>query len=157
MQPELTIHVILTSPLPFSAGPTVDRPLQRLFVKHFLANMLLLRHHLARSGLGKVRAHRAFVADHTFITTKAPYKNKTTRNQYLVRRFGYRITASIRLEGPIVAWDFETLEMLSELRAMIGSLDFVHASVAFSAVGLRAPLSVLTAKPKNGRVTLSIR
>ena len=84
---------MLTSPLPFTLGPTTDRPTQRLFVKHFLANILLLRYHLAKAGLGKVRAKKAFVSNHTFITTRAPYKNKTTRNQYLIRRFGYRITA----------------------------------------------------------------
>lgn len=103
MQPELTLHLILTSPLPFSTGPTVNRPLQRLFVKHFLANMLLLRHHLARAGLGTLRAHRTFITDHTFITTKAPYKNKTTRNQYLLRRFGYRITAKVVLPAGTLA------------------------------------------------------
>ena len=89
--------MVLTSPLPFSINPTVKRPLQRLFVKHFLANMLLLRHHLARSGRGTLRAHRTFTTDHTFITTRAPYKNKTTRNQYLLRRFGYRLTAFVTL------------------------------------------------------------
>lgn len=89
--------MVLVSPLPFSYGPTVDRAVQRLFVKHFLANVLLLRHHVANNGYGRVQARQVFVANHTFITTKAPYKNKTTRNQYLIRRFGYRVSASLSL------------------------------------------------------------
>ena len=148
--------MVLTSPLPFSDGPTISRPLQRLFVKHFLANILLLRHHLHKSGRGTLRAHRTFITDHTFITTKAPYKNKTTRNQYLLRRFGYRETASVTLPADSVVWGDAALSQLSELRLLLGSLDFAHASVAFSAVGLSAQLSLVSADSKNGRPTLSV-
>lgn len=39
---------------------------------------------------------------------------------------------------------------------MVGTLDFVHASMAFSSVGIRAQLGNGTSKPKNGRLALSI-
>lgn len=152
---------MLTSPLPFTSGPTVERKAQRLFVKHFLANVLLLRYHLAKAGLGKVKAHRAFVADHTFITTRAPYKNKTTRNQYLIRRFGYRITAELTptlVDHDTLANANEALDRLAELRRMVGELDFVHASVAFSSVSLRISFLDLSVGScsKNGRLALSV-
>lgn len=158
MRPELSIHLVLTSPLPFAAAPTVDREVQHLFVRHFLANVLLLRTHAYDMGLGSVRAGRAFTANHGFITTRAPYKNKTTRNQYLIRRFGYRITVTVLPSGPEAIWGPECLSALASLRTMVGALDFAHASVAFSTTSLRAHLggAELSLDSTNGRLALPI-
>lgn len=158
MRPELSFYLVLTSPMPFTTGPTVHRVAQRLFVRHFLANVLLLRNHVGKSGVGSVQARRAFLADHSFITTRAPYKNKTTRNQYLIRRFGYRVTVVINPGVIDSSWDDLNLEKLAELRDLVGSLDFAHGSMAFAATSLKARFSPALPKAflKNGRPALSI-
>lgn len=149
---------MLISPVPFTGGPTVVRSTQRLFIKHFLSNILLLRQQIVGYGVGTLSIRKAFIADHTFITTRGPYKNKTTRNQYLVRRFGYQVTARLLLNPETLTFGANALGRLAELKALVGALDFAHASVAFSSTSLLTvcDLADTTLSSKNGRLALPV-
>lgn len=64
----------------------------RLFIKNIILYLLFITFIFSETTNSFVKFNFIRIKNKSFITIKAPYRNKTTRNQYLKRNYFYKLT-----------------------------------------------------------------
>lgn len=88
LQPFLTLSLVLCSPLPLVKELRSLSP-NRLTLKAFYLNLLLLKLILQQASSIKFKFYAIRPRRLLFMTTRAPYRYKLTRNQYMLQRYYY--------------------------------------------------------------------
>lgn len=123
----LTLRLALTSPLPLGSATSKLSP-RRLTLKSFYFSLLFLKLIVERSSKVQVRFYTCRPLRTLFMTTRAPYRNKLTRNQYLIQRYRYTLVFQWLGLGNL---SFSQGLALQKLAQNWGSkLDLAHVTVA---------------------------
>ncbi len=87
----------------------------RLFVKNIILYLLFITFIFSETTNSFVKFNFIRIKNKSFITIKAPYRNKITRNQYLKRNYFYKLTIDFTYSNPMRPNLFFVLKRISNL------------------------------------------
>jgi hypothetical protein len=96
----------------------------KLVFGNIIVQILLIKYLLLHTKVGYAHFFYKKYSKRTFITTKAPYKNKITRNQYLLKRHGYGLVVLYNTNYNKLVLTNLKLKMIKQIISLVSSLDF---------------------------------
>lgn len=100
---------------------------KRLLLKNLFLQLVLLRLVVSYLPHTRLKFYPAYLTRKLFMTTRAPYRYKLTRNQYMLARYNYTCVFEHKLAYKIPSTQLYLL--LSHLVDSFGTLNFVYGSL----------------------------
>lgn len=138
---------VLTTNLPLRHNIILLRP-QRLILKELFLQILLIKLLCLSTLRASFKFKLLYKTRKLFMTTRAPYRYKLTRNQYLLERYHYKISLTLALDQALAPNSF--IMQLSDLTAFCGLLNFAHGILKTVTVSL--PVHYNPLRSTNGRI-----
>ncbi len=141
------LRFLLTTNLPLRHNLILKRP-QRLILKELFMQLLLIKLLCASVPHASFKFTFLYKTRRLFMTTRAPYRYKLTRNQYLLERYHYRIVLTFGFSRALNTQSF--IPKLLMLTEALGRLNFAHGTIKTVALSLPTTYTPLLAT--NGRI-----
>ena len=138
---------MLTTNLPLRHN-VITKHTQRLVLKELFLQLLLIKLFCTSNVHTSFKFTFLYKTRRLFMTTRAPYRYKLTRNQYLLERYHYKLCLTLALDQLLTPNTF--ISKLVRLTEVCGLLNFAHGTVKTVAVSL--PMRYLPLATTNGRI-----
>ena len=137
LHPTFKLRFLLATTLPLQVF-NIKQERKRLILKDLFLQLILLRLILTYISNSKLKVASPYLTRKLFMTTRAPYRYKLTRNQYMLARYNY-VFLFEHSQPPHLSLE-QTYPYLQALISSFASLNFLHGNL--TSVKLSAPCTL---------------
>lgn len=140
LHPTFKLKFLLATTLPLQFF-NIKQTRKRLILKELFLQLILLRLVVSYISNSTLKVSSPYLTRKLFMTTRAPYRYKLTRNQYLLARYNYSFLFE-NTQAPELHLS-QLFPYLQVLVSTFANLNFLHGSL--TSLKLSAPCTLILA------------